>query len=125
MSKRLGLVVEDDEDLAVIFSEALRAAGFETEIIRDGAQAAQRLKDEDAPIPDIVVLDLHLPHVSGMDLLEQIRAGERTANIRVLIATADASLVEMLEEQADLVLLKPISFIQLRMLASRLVNGLT
>jgi len=117
MNKKFALIIEDEPDLATIFSEALKAADFETEIIKDGKLAAQRLADV---MPDVVVLDLHLPHVSGRELLRQIREDERLAKTRVLIATADASMAEMLQNEADLVLLKPISFVQLRIMAERL-----
>lgn len=117
MSKRQALIVEDNVDLSVIFAEALQAAGFETNIVRDGAKAMERLR---AAKPDIVILDLHLPHVSGKEILEQIRADQQLADLRVVIATADPQMADMLKGQSDLVLLKPISFTQLRDLAGRL-----
>jgi DNA-binding response OmpR family regulator len=117
MSKRQALIVEDNADLSIIFAEALQAAGFETNIVRDGAKAMDRLR---AAKPNIVILDLHLPHVSGKEILEQIRADEQLADLRVVIATADPQMADMLKGQSDLVLLKPISFTQLRDLAGRL-----
>ncbi len=117
MSEKFALIVEDDEDLSTIFTEALKAADFEAEAIMDGAVAQQRLTEV---VPDVIVLDLHLPHVSGDELLDIIRADERLAKTQVIVATADASMAEVLEERADLVLLKPISFMQLRAMASRL-----
>jgi CheY-like chemotaxis protein len=117
MSKPFALIIEDDEDLATIFAEALQAAKFETEIIRDGQEAIARLAET---IPVVVVLDLHLPRVSGADVLRQIRADERLAQTRIMVATADSLMAEKLREQADLILLKPISFSQMRDLAARL-----
>jgi DNA-binding response OmpR family regulator len=117
MNDRFALIVEDDADLSIIFAEALEAAGFATEIVKDGQVALERL---DAEVPDVVVLDLHLPHVSGADILEQIRGDERLADTRVIIATADPREADALEGQADLTLIKPISFSQLRDLAKRL-----
>ena len=115
MAKLQGLIVEDDEDLSVIFSEALQAAGFETEIIKSGDTALERLA---VTTPDVVVLDLHLPRVAGMDILHQIRADERLAGTRVIVATAHPRMAESLRDEADLVLLKPISYSQLRDLAA-------
>ena len=69
-------------------------------------------------MPDVVVLDLHLPRVAGMDILHQIRADERLTGTRVIVATAHPRMAESLRDEADLVLLKPISFSQLRDLAS-------
>jgi len=113
----LALVIEDDADLATIFAEAIKTAGFETQVIRDGRTAIIQLG---LLMPSIVVLDLHLPKVSGMDILKQIRADARLAKTRVILATADARMADMLQGQADLVLVKPVSFGQLRDLAARL-----
>lgn len=115
MSELLGLVIEDDEDLSVIFSEALQAAGFKTEIIKSGDKALERLSDV---VPQVVVLDLHLPRVAGMDILHRIRADKRLNSTRVIVATAHPRMAESLRDEADLVLLKPISFSQLRDLAA-------
>ena len=111
------LVIEDDPDQALIFSEALRAAGFEPEIVRDGRAALTRLE---ATAPSLVVLDLHMPHVVGKDLLYYIRTDERLAGTRVILASGDYQLSQSLRDQADVVLLKPIGFEQLRDMASRM-----
>jgi DNA-binding response OmpR family regulator len=109
------MIIEDDNDLSVIFSEALQAAGFETEIVRSGDTAMERLA---VTKPDVVVLDLHLPRVTGVDILRYIRADFRLVGTRVIIATAHPGMSESLRDEADLVLLKPISFAQLRDLAA-------
>ena len=113
------LVIEDNPDAAAIFSEALKAAGFEVEIIETGDKALERLN---VTTPAMIVLDLHLPHVAGPEILRHVRADPRLAETQVIIATADPSMAESLYGQADLVLLKPISFSQLRDLAKRLRN---
>lgn len=110
------LIIEDDEDLAIIFTEALKLAGFETKTIRDGQLAMQEL---DTCQPIVIVLDLHLPHVSGLEILAKIRADEQLKNAKVIITTADPRMSEM-AEGADFVLIKPISFAQLRDLSARL-----
>jgi two-component system cell cycle response regulator DivK len=117
MSNPLALIVEDHEDAAIIFSEALKAAGFETETIRSGDLALKRLAEI---VPDVVILDLNLPHVSGAEILAQIRADDRLTNTCVIVATAHPQLADGVQREADLVLLKPISFTQLRGLATRL-----
>lgn len=115
----LALIVEDDEDLANIFAEAMRGVGFDVELVADGRLARERLKKGVAPY--IILLDMHLPHISGADLLTQIiRKDERFADTIVIITTADARMGEAYTEQADFVLIKPISFVQLRDLTSRL-----
>ncbi len=117
MSKPTALIIEDDVGHSIVFSEALKAGGFETEIIRDGKIAIQRLS---TITPGVIVLDMHLPHVAGIDVLRHIRADDRLAETRVIVATADAAMAQEIREQADLVLVKPISFKQLRDLAVRL-----
>jgi DNA-binding response OmpR family regulator len=120
MSEPLALIIEDEPDLAEIFTEALRAAGFATETIRSGDRARERLA---IVVPDVVVLDLHLPRVDGDQLLKQIRGDRRLQSTRVIIASADPLLAETLDGQAELVLIKPISFSQLRDLATRLKSA--
>ena len=117
MNNPLALIIEDDEDLAMIFEGALSAANYETEIVQDGKLALDRLANV---IPAIVILDLHLPNISGDHILHQIRADQRLANTRVMLTTADALLANDIRHDADLVLLKPVSFDQLRELALRL-----
>lgn len=117
MTKPLALIVEDEEMLATIFDQAMVMAGFETEVIRDGRAAIERLE---TLTPDIITLDLHLPYVSGEEILDHIRSQPRFDNSRVIIATADARMGEYLDRKADLVLIKPIRFSQLRDLAARL-----
>lgn len=116
MDNPFALIIEDDTKSATIFSEALRQAEFETEIILDGYIALERLT---ATIPAVVLLDLHLPYASGIDILQHIRANQRLAKTRVIIVTADLFQAEALRDEVDLVLLKPISFSQLRDLAPR------
>ncbi len=118
MKKPLALIIEDNQDQNLVFTTALNQAGFETESILEGSTAQVRLSEV---IPDVVVLDLHIPGVNGEALLRQIRSDKRLTDVRVMLATADASLAKDLQSQADLVLLKPISFAQLSKLANRLI----
>ena len=117
MTLPFALIIEDDPKLAIIFSESLKLAEFQTEIIRDGQAALERLAET---VPDVVVLDLHLPFVSGRSILQRIRADGRLNETRVMVVTADAALADTLQSEADLALLKPVSVKQLRDLAVRL-----
>lgn len=111
------MVIEDDDDLSAIFCEALNAAGFETEIVRNGRSAIERLG---VVTPDVVVLDMHLPLVAGSEILKFIRSEKRLSFTNVVVTTADAIMGEQMRESADFVLIKPISFGQLRDLTARL-----
>lgn len=117
MGNPFALIVEDDYDLSNIFAQALQAAGYETQIVRAGDTAVMWLS---STTPDVVVLDLHLPRVAGTEILDQIHTDPRLAGTRVIVATADERMAETLREEADLVLVKPISFSQLRDLSARL-----
>jgi len=114
----LALIIEDDEDLANIFAEAMRGVGYEVEHIADGKLAQERLKNGN--IPFIILLDMHLPHVSGGDLLAEIKHNKNYSTTTLVITTADARMGDLYRDQADFVLVKPISFVQLRDLTSRL-----
>jgi CheY-like chemotaxis protein len=73
------------------------------------------------PAPFLILLDMHLPHISGADLLtNMIKKDERFAETVVIITTADARMGEAYTDQVDFVLIKPISFVQLRDLTNRL-----
>jgi len=112
----LALIIEDNEDQNLVFTKALETAGYQTESILDGLAAQKRLNEV---VPEMVILDLHLPGSNGNNILAQIRRDVRLATTRVILATADAGLADLIQSQADAVLLKPISFAQLSLLASR------
>jgi len=115
----LALIIEDDEDLVEIFAEALRRVGFEVEQIPDGKKADERLRN--GPPPYLILLDMHIPHISGGDLLTNvIKQDKKFDKTLVIITTADARMGEAYSDQADFVMIKPISFVQLRDLTARL-----
>ncbi len=115
-TKPIAMVLEDNADQNLVFTMALNKAGFHTESFRNGMDAQKRLKEV---VPHIVILDLHLPDIDGNVVLAQIRNDERLAKVNVILATADAVFAEALQSQAELVLLKPVSFSQLSDLAHR------
>jgi CheY-like chemotaxis protein len=119
MTVPLVLIVEDDAKLAEIFLLTLQTVGFGSEWVADGEAALARLAEI---APDLILLDLHLPKVDGLTVLKQIRADERLAKTRVILATADEQLAQTIEDQADLVLLKPVSPEQLGRLVARLTQ---
>ena len=120
MSNLKALIIEDEADLAEIYTKALQREGFETETINDGKKAIERLASVS---PNVILLDLHLPQISGAAILEAIRADERLKKIPVIVTTADERQAEELVNRADLVLLKPVSLNQLRELANRMANS--
>lgn len=116
MTKPLALIIEDDPQLNAIVSITLQA-DFEIESCADGNAGLERLKQT---TPNVVVLDLNLPGASGKEILQSIRADERLSKTRIILTTADERQAETLREEADIILLKPVSPSQLKELALRL-----
>ena len=117
MDKPFALIIEDDRDVAALFRHVLDLVGFQTEIVLHGQIALERLSHS---LPDLVLLDLSLPGVSGAQILETIRKTERLNRTKVVVITGHAHLVGGLSVQPDLVLLKPVSTEQLKSLVSRI-----
>jgi CheY-like chemotaxis protein len=119
-SHPLAMIVEDDDKQATIFAQALQIAGFTVEHVSNGRIAQERLAQT---LPVLIVLDLHLPEVSGDKLLHQIRSDERLLNTQVILATADPAMADSLTDHSDYIMQKPISFSQLKDLATRIYNS--
>ncbi|MBK8434289.1 MAG: response regulator [Chloroflexi bacterium] len=119
MSSPFILIVEDDTHLAHIFTLTLRSIGLETKNITDGRLALEYLADH---TPDLVLLDLNLPNASGLDILHYIRHIRQLDGLPVILATADDRMGETLRPEVDLLLLKPVSPEQLRLLVGRLLS---
>jgi two-component system cell cycle response regulator DivK len=115
----LALIIEDNPAQSEIFSKAMQLAGYEVEAIQNGQDALDRLA---VIIPQVVVLDLNLPHVSGDKILARIRRDTRLSETRVILATADPRKAIPLRNDSNLVLIKPVSFSQLKNLAERLLH---
>ena len=113
----LAFIIEDDKDMAAAYVVALEEAGYDSILINDGQTAMALLASR---TPALVLLDLHLPYVSGEELLKQIRTNEHLAKTKVVIISADPTWVRFLKHEADIALIKPISFRRLRDLAQRL-----
>ena len=115
--KPIALIIEDDPNQAEIFTTALQHANYETKTLSDGQAALDWLAHSE---PFLVLLDLNLPKVTGDKILNYIRTEKRLTQVKVILATANDLLANSLRDQSDLVLLKPISFGQLKQFAERL-----
>jgi CheY-like chemotaxis protein len=116
MAIPLALIFEDDPKQKIVFERALQLAGFATEVVMDGLQAKSRISGTP---PALLLLDVHLPYISGLEIMELIRADPRWAETPVIVATADIFHARELEGQVQ-VLVKPVGVDQLRQIASRL-----
>ena len=102
------LVVEDDDTIRETVREALKSEGFEVKACADGSQALALLTAPDADSVDILVLDLMLPGLGGLDLCRQLRQRNSTTPILVISARdSETDRVLGLEVGADDYLIKP------------------
>jgi two-component system cell cycle response regulator DivK len=118
MNKLSILIVEDNIELGQLFAEILESDTIAVELIRDGQKALEYLSKTR---PDIVVLDMQLPQITGDLILKHMRETANLKDIRVVVVTANAMMAAVVENQADIVLIKPVSYAQLNTLVSRLL----
>jgi DNA-binding response OmpR family regulator len=103
------LIVEDDSDIASLIAHFLDKAGHQTEIFADGGRALARAKES---VPDLVVLDLMLPGLSGLEVCRALRMGDKTLAVPIIMLTArgeEADRILGLDVGADDYVVKPFS----------------
>jgi DNA-binding response OmpR family regulator len=103
------LIVEDDRDIAELVDRYLQKAGFVTEVLSSGRDALKALTDRP---PDLLILDLMLPHVDGLEVCRGVRNNPRTAAVPIIMLTArvdESERIVGLEIGADDYIAKPFS----------------
>lgn len=100
MAKRI-LVVEDDVGCAESLQDMLCEFGFDTAVACDGVMALEVLGAAN-PLPDIILLDLHMPNMDGWQLKEKLKKDERYSHIPIIIMSADTACTSV-EAEAHLV----------------------
>ncbi|MCW3004062.1 MAG: response regulator transcription factor [Conexibacter sp.] len=98
------LIVEDDDDIAQVLQRSLRLEGYETRIAGDGEAALGAAADF---VPDLVVLDLGLPKIDGMDVARRLRSSDDVPILMLTARDALESRVAGLDAGADDYLVKP------------------
>lgn len=101
------LFVEDDEDIRELVRYNLGKEGFEVSLAETGEQALEMLE---ADLPDLVLLDLMLPGIDGLEICRRLKRDGRTANLPVVMLTArgeESDIVKGLELGADDYITKP------------------
>ncbi|MGP8259479.1 MAG: response regulator transcription factor [Acidobacteriaceae bacterium] len=105
------LVVEDDRALGAFLKASLVTEGHRVEWVKDGEEALLRIVSDH---PDLVLLDLSLPKLDGMEVLAEMRARQDDTSVLVLTGRSDPHVqVQCLDMGADDCLLKPFSFYEL------------
>lgn len=102
------LIVDDDPDIVMMLEDRLQASGYETVAATEGQQAIDQIVHES---PHLILLDLTLPKVSGLDVLKRLSQMRPSDNIPVIVMTAHASIeaaVEAMKEGAYDFLTKPL-----------------
>jgi two-component system, cell cycle response regulator DivK len=106
------LVVEDNELNLRLFCDLLRAHGYEAEPVRDGREAVERAR---AFEPHLIVMDIQMPHISGLELIEQMKSDDALKVIPIMAVTAYAAKGDeerIREAGAEGYVSKPISVVR-------------
>ena len=107
------LVVDDNADNVNIAREILLSRGFEVRVAYNGQSALASIEQQ---CPDLVLLDIMMPQMSGMEVLDRLRANPATAGVPVILVTAkdqDEDLLAGYKYGADYYITKPFSAKQL------------
>ena len=118
MDKALAFIVEDSSILAIFFAKVLADAEYEVEIMTDGQEALTRLEGLEGTVPDLILLDLNIPNVSGEKVLARIRSDKRFTDTRILVTSGNATRAGQLRDKDALILHKPVDYHQLRQLSA-------
>ncbi|MEM8878270.1 MAG: response regulator [Pseudomonadota bacterium] len=122
MAKRV-LLAEDEPNIVESLTFLLERAGFEVAVKTDGRRALDTVLDD---TPDLLILDVMLPELSGYEVLRHLRADQRSASLPVLMLTAKGQRADRetaLECGADRFITKPFSNADVMAAVKELLNG--
>jgi CheY-like chemotaxis protein len=88
------LIVEDDTSLCLSLADMLIEFGFEVGVAGDGLKALSILETAD-PLPDCILLDLHMPEMDGWQLMERLKQHEQYSKIKVVVMSGDEALHQL------------------------------
>ncbi|MDX1377849.1 MAG: response regulator [Anaerolineales bacterium] len=114
MPQKTVLIIEDEEDAAELFAEMMRVSGFRVTKTSKSQPAIAMMTEEK---PDLVLLDIMMPEVSGLDILRQMRRDPNLADIPVIVLTAKsmpADIKNGMEAGASTYITKPVGFQELK-----------
>ncbi len=117
------LIIEDEEDAAELFAEMMRVSGFRVLKTSNSAPAISMMIAEK---PDVIILDIMMPEISGLDILRQMRRDPELANIPVVVVSAKsmpADIKNGMEAGASTYLTKPVGFLDLKDAVERALAG--
>ena len=115
------LIVDDEVDLLQLFKASLRNLPYPVLTAKDGEAALQILEEQ---IPILIILDIAMPYINGVDVLRQVRADSRFDQTKIIILTAAPSRISGTDAQlADLVVSKPITARNMEQTVRQLIDG--
>jgi len=117
------LIVEDEPDAAELFAEMMRVSGFRVRKTSSSAPALSMMNEDK---PDIVLLDIMMPEVSGLDILRRMRQDPVLATVPVVVVSAmsmPSDIRNGLEAGASTYLTKPVGFLELKEAVERALAG--
>lgn len=117
------LIVEDEADAAELFAEMMRVSGFRVLKTSSSAPAISMMAAEK---PDVILLDIMMPEISGLDILRQMRRDPALANIPVVVVSAKsmpADIKNGMEAGASTYLTKPVGFLELKEAVERALGN--
>lgn len=123
MNQKTVLIVEDEEDAAELFAEMMRVSGFRVLKTSRGEPAISLMNSDK---PDVVLLDIMIPEISGLDILRQMRRDPNLADIPVIVVTAKsmpADIKNGMEAGANIYLTKPVGFQELKEAVERTLGA--
>jgi DNA-binding response OmpR family regulator len=123
MNEKTVLIIEDEEDAAELFAEMMRVSGFRVVKITSSAPAITTLAGEK---PDLVILDVMMPDISGLDVLRQMRLDPALAHIPVVVVSAKGTPSDIktgMDAGAFTYLTKPVGFLELKEAVSRALGN--
>lgn len=131
ISKRLNIfLVDDDPDDRYLFSEAIAEVveGYELQLFCDGSEIIDYLKKKptDEELPDIIFMDINMPHINGLEALQLIRNELRMNSLPIAMystSSAEANIEESLSLGANIYITKPASFDKLKELLYKALNS--
>jgi two-component system, response regulator len=111
------LLVEDNPDDEALTLRAFKKSNLGNEVVvaRDGVEALEFLMNHELELPKLVLLDLKLPKLDGMDVLKRVRADERTRLLPVVVLTSSKEQEDLLKSYAlgaNSYIRKPVDFNQ-------------
>lgn len=112
VQNKLAFVIEDDRDIADLYAQVVREAGYEVQVFYDGKAAYERLQKD--PAPKLVLLDMHLPSMTGNEIAWEMWFELEQTSIIIITADADMASIYRTKEEVDEVFVKPIPLDVLR-----------